>query len=201
VPSDLVLAFLRGYRFHEKSQECDAGLISTYIEKRIRNAGALRRWNVAIVGNPPAADDKNFEFAPGVSVGRIVRSRFGKYDPTFADIKTLMSRRDAAIDLDGETSTLEEDEIREQRVLQLPEVGLLVLYPIDRASDPDKSKRAKRSSLNTPDHLIGVGLVFPEPKDEDSRVSWESSYISANLAGVEIEEEDFSLLDSEEESA
>ncbi|WP_280435972.1 Z1 domain-containing protein [Nocardia carnea] len=201
VSSDLVLRFLREYQFHEKSQECDAGLIRAYIEKRIRNAGALRRWNVAIVGNPATGDGRDFEFAPGIQVGRITRSRFGDPQPGFADIKTLMSRRDAAIDLGGETTALTEAEIKKQRVLQLPEVGLLVLYPIDRVSEPASSKRVKRSALNAPEHVIGVGLVFPEPKDEDSRVSWESSYISADLSGIDIEEEDFSLLESEEESA
>lgn len=201
VPSELVLDFLRDYQFHEKSQECDAGLIRGYIEKRIRNAGMLHRWNVAIVGNPEGDSETNFEFAPGITVGRIIRSRFGDYQPDFADIKTLMSRRDAAIDLGGDTAALTEAEIKKQRVLQLPEVGLLVLYPIDRISEPEPSKRVKRSALNAPDHVIGVGLIFPEPKDEDSRVSWESTYISADLSGVEIEEEDFSLLESEEESA
>ncbi|WP_280459708.1 Z1 domain-containing protein [Nocardia carnea] len=201
VPSDLILDFLREYRFHKKSQECDAGLISGYIEKRIRNAGTLRRWNVAIVGNPPAGADKDFEFAPNISAGRIVRSRFGAPEPDFADIKTLMSRRDAAIDLGGETATFTEAEIKKQRRLQMPEAGLLVLYPIDRLSEPDPSKRVKRSALNAPEHVIGVGLVFPEPKEEDSSVAWESSYISADLSGVEIEEEDLSLLEYEEESA
>lgn len=196
VQSAHVLDFLRDYQFHEKSQECDARLMAGYIEKRIRNAGTLRRWNVAIVGKPAVAEQDLFDFAPGVSVGRIVRSQFASgIDHT--DIKTLMSRRDAGLDLDGITSATTEGDIAKARKTQQPDAGLLVLYPIDKVSEPEPSK-AKRESLNAPEHVIGVGLVFPSPANDDSTVAWESDYISADLSGVEIEEEDFSPLDSED---
>ncbi|MBF6081148.1 Z1 domain-containing protein [Nocardia cyriacigeorgica] len=196
VPSHIVLEFLEEYEFHEKSLECNADLISGYIEKRIRNAGSLRRWNIAIIGNPPKDADDAFEFAPGVSVGRIVRSRFGTPQPDFADIKTLMSRRDAAIDLDGDIDKMTEDDITNARAAQLPDTGLVVLYPIDRTSEPAPAKQ-KRTPLDAPEHVIGVGMVFPKP-EHDSTVAWESTYISADLSGVDIEEEDFSLLEAEE---
>ncbi|MFD4461619.1 Z1 domain-containing protein [Nocardia sp. NPDC058480] len=196
VQSEHVLDFLRDYQFHEKSTECDARLMAGYIEKRIRNAGTLRRWNVAIVGKPAVAEQDLFDFAPGVSVGRIVRSQFAS-GIDHADIKTLMSRRDAGLDLDGITSATTEGDIAKARKAQQPDAGLLVLYPIDKVSEPEPSK-AKRESLNAPEHVIGVGLVFPSPANDDSTVAWESDYISADLSGVEIEEEDFSLLDSED---
>ncbi len=196
VSSELVLGFLRDYQFHEKSQECDAELMAGYIEKRIRNAGTLRRWNVAVFGKPAAAEQDLFDFAPGVSVGRIMRSQFASgVDHT--DIKTLMSRRDAGLDLDGITSATTEGDIAKARKAQQPDAGLLVLYPIDKVSEPEPSK-AKREPLNAPEHVIGVGLVFPSPTNDDSTVAWESDYISADLSSVEIEEEDFSPLDSED---
>ncbi|UGT56945.1 Z1 domain-containing protein [Nocardia asteroides] len=196
VPSEYVLDFLRDYQFHEKSHECDAKLMSGYIEKRIRNAGTLRRWNIAVVGKPAAAEQDMFDFAPGVSVGRIIRSRFAS-GVDHADIKTLMSRRDAGLDLDGITSATQEGDINKARKAQQPDVGLLVLYPIDKISEPEPAKN-KREPLNAPEHVIGVGLVFPSPANDDSTVAWESDYISADLSGVEIEEEDFSALDSED---
>ncbi|MFD3591469.1 Z1 domain-containing protein [Nocardia sp. NPDC058640] len=196
VPSEHVLDFLRDYQFHEKSQECDAKLMAGYIEKRIRNAGTLRRWNVAIIGKPAVAEQDLFHFAPGASVGRIIRSQFASgIDHT--DIKTLMSRRDAGLDLDGITSSTTEGDIAKVRKAQQPDAGLLVLYPIDKVSEPEPSK-TKRVPLNAPEHVIGVGLVFPSPANDDSTVAWESDYISADLSGVEIEEEDFSPLDSED---
>ncbi|MET7603997.1 Z1 domain-containing protein [Streptomyces avermitilis] len=195
VPHNVVTDFLTTYRFHEKSPENDADLIVDYIRKRVATAGSLGRWNVAIVGNPSGEND--FTFAPGVTVGRNVRARLGDAtnpSPDFADIKTLMSRRDAAVDLDGDTAKLTEKGIMDMRRAKLPDTGLLVLYPIDKVSEPSPSKKL-RASLNAEEHVIGVGLVFPEPWDKDSEVE---KYISADLSNVWIEEEDYSLLDSED---
>lgn len=193
VPHDIVIDFLACYEFHEKSPENDADLISEYIRKRVTTAGSLRRWNVAIVGNPGGDD---FTFVPGVSVGRINRARLdmSNSDPDFADIKTLMSRRDAAVDLAGEVGGLSEKGIMEERRKQLPDTGLLVLYPIDKWSEPSPAKKL-RAPLNAEEHVIGVGLVFPEPRERDSTVE---KHISADLSKLQIEDEDYDFLDSED---
>ncbi|MGV9975516.1 Z1 domain-containing protein [Nocardia beijingensis] len=200
VSSDIVLTFLRDYQFHERSQECDANLMAGYIEKRIRNAGTLRRWNIAVVGKPTDNHLDRFDFAPGIGVGRIVRSQFAS-GIDYADIKTLMSRRDAGLDLEGITTGTTEEEIKKARKIQQPDTGLLVLYPIDKVSEPEpkpKPSNNERQPLNAPEHIIGVGLVFPTPTADDSTVAWEANYISADLSGVEIEEEDFSALEAED---
>ncbi|MFE9171567.1 Z1 domain-containing protein [Streptomyces kebangsaanensis] len=193
VPHDAVIDFLGAYKFHEKSPENDAELISAYIQKRITTAGSLRRWNVAIVGNPTG---EPYTFAPGVIVGRNVRARLAITNPApdFADIKTLMSRRDAAVDLSGDAANLTEKGIMDRRRAELPDTGLLVLYPIDKTSEPSAAKKL-RAPLNADAHVIGVGLVFPEPRQGDSTVE---KYISADLSGVRIEDEDLSLLEGED---
>jgi len=193
VPHDLVINFLSDYRFHEKSPENDVDLIKGYIRKRVSAAGSLQRWNIAIVGSPQG---EGFTFTPGVTVGRNTRARLAVTSPTpgFADIKTLMSRRDAGVDLSGDVGKLTDKAIMELRQSEFPDTGLLVLYPIDKFSAPSPSKKL-RDPLNAEEHVIGVGLVFPKPANGDSTVE---KYISANLANVRIEEEDYSLLDSEE---
>lgn len=193
VPYDAVTNFLAAYKFHEKSPENDPELIRDYIRKRVATAGSLRRWNIAIVGNPAG---EPFSFTPTVAVGLNARARLAvkNPDPDFADIKTLMSRRDAAVDLDGDTDKWNEQAIKEQRCLQLPNTGLLVLYPIDKKSEPSPAKTA-RAPLNAEEHVIGVGLVFPQPQHEDSTVM---KYISADLTGLRIEDEDLSPLESED---
>ncbi|MFI6489452.1 Z1 domain-containing protein [Streptomyces sp. NPDC050564] len=194
VPHEIVTEFLSTYRFHEKSPENDADLIIDYIRKRVATVGSLGRWNVAIVGNPRGRG-ADFTFARGVTVGRNIRARIGDNpDPDFADIKTLMSRRDAAVDLDGDAAKLNEKGIKDMRRAKLPDTGLLVLYPIDKLSEPSPSKKL-RASLNAEEHVIGVGLVFPEPRDQDATVE---KYISADLSNVRIEDEDYSLLVSED---
>lgn len=194
VPHEVVIRFLSTYKFHENSPENDPELIIGYIRKRIASAGSLGRWNVAVIGN--SAGDRDFTFAPGVTVGRNLRARLAVTNPTpgSADIKTLMSRRDAAVDLIGETAKLTEKGIMDLRRVQAPDTGLLVLYPIDRFSEPIPSKKL-RTSLNAEEHVIGVGLVFPAPRDGDSTVE---KYISAKLPNVSIEDEDFSFLDSDD---
>ncbi|NOL45305.1 Z1 domain-containing protein [Kribbella sandramycini] len=199
VDSEDVLKFLDLYRFHERSQECDSNLLTRYIEKR-RKAGALRKWNVAIVGNPVDSAPGSYTFAPGITTGRVVRAQLGTPGEegsspigegvVTADIKTLMSRRDAAIDLSGETSKLNEKQIKHERLDQLPTTGLLVLYPIDRVSLPSHG-RTTRVPLNAAADVIGVGLVFPQP-GVDSTVEWD--YISADLSKIDIEVEDFTEL-------
>src|SRR5690606_352321 len=192
VPYDVVTDFLATYKFHEKSPENDPDLINGYIRKRVSSAGSLSRWNVAIVGTP---NGDPFVFAPNVAVGRRVRARLAdSLGPGSADIKTLMSRRDAAVDLSGDVGGLKEEAIMRERQVQLPDTGLLVLYPIDKTSEPIPAKKT-RLPLDAEEHVIGVGLVFPKPRDEDSTVE---KYISADLSGVRIEDEDFSLVEGDE---
>lgn len=105
-----------------------------------------------------------------------------------------MSRRDAAVDLAGDAGKLTEREIMTERRKQLPDTGLLVLYPIDSVSEPSPAKKL-REPLNAEQHVIGVGMVFPAPRNGDSEVE---GYISADLSNVSIEEEDYSVFDQEE---
>ncbi|MEU8650381.1 Z1 domain-containing protein [Streptomyces sp. NPDC048737] len=192
VPFDVVTRFLASYQFHEKSPENDADLISAYIRKRVSAADSLRRWNVAIVGTPSG---EPFSFAPNVTVGCNVRSRLKtNATPGSVDIKTLMSPRDAAVDLPGDSTKLDEDGIRKRRQEEFPDTGLLVLYPIDKNSEPRPDKKT-RAPLSSEEDVIGVGLVFPKPHDSDSTVE---KYISADLSNVRIEDEDLSLLEGED---
>ncbi|MGV2920016.1 Z1 domain-containing protein, partial [Streptomyces alfalfae] len=190
VPHTDVLEFLGRYRFHENSQECDADLISAYIRRRVQQ-GSLHRWNVAIVGNPVSGDEGVFTFAPDVAVGRITRARLPNLtdEPDFADIKTLMSRVDAAVDVPNALRGWSEKDITKQRKKQFPDTGLIVLYPIDKDSRPTERRERTREPLGAEDHVIGVGLVFPEVS-EDSEVSWDGSYISADLSGIRLEDTD-----------
>lgn len=191
-PVEDVLRFLEDYNIHERSLDSDPRLLQKYIRERNGKA-ALTSWNVAIVGNP-GRDVGSFEFAPGVDVGKVTRAKLAQTVPAAADIKTLMSRRDAAVDLEA-PSQLSESAIKELRVDQLPTTGLLVLYAIDRKSATVKKSR---EPLNAEADVIGLGLVFPEPpRGQDSSV-----YYAADLSRIRtddgyVEEEDLSVLEQE----
>ncbi|MFJ8826063.1 Z1 domain-containing protein [Streptomyces sp. NPDC102467] len=172
VPSGAVIDFLGAYQFHEETSGDMPRLLIDYIRKRMRVADSLSRWNIAILGKPAENDEANFTFFEGVTVGRVIRSRLrmpSGAPQDFADIKTLMSRLDAAVDLNIDTAKLYENEIRRARQEQLPHTGLLALYPIDKTSSSPLDRKS-RAPLNAEEHVIGVGIVFPEPQGMDSMV-------------------------------
>ncbi|ODU04060.1 MAG: endonuclease [Pseudonocardia sp. SCN 72-86] len=199
VPHEDVLEFLRSYCFHERSSDGDAARMSEYIRRRVR-AGALGRWSVGVIGNSQAmSPTKPCDFGSGVEVRMVRRSRMphegdGEFDG-IADIKTLSSRRDEALDLDTPSASgLSRKELVELRRSQRPTEGLLLLYPIEPRSEPSAKRRV---ALDAPsdDVVMGVALVFPEPKDKDSDVE----YMSADLSQVPKEDEDPSFLDQDDE--
>jgi hypothetical protein len=117
----------------------------------------------------------------------------GEFDGV-ADIKTLTSRRDEALDLETDRpSSLTRKDLVELRRAQRPTEGLLLLYPIEPKSEPDAKRRVPLDAP-TDDVVMGVALVFPEPRDKDSDVE----YMSADLSKVVVEEEDTSVLEQDD---
>jgi hypothetical protein len=194
VPADTVLRFLDGYEMHEKSPDRDTSLIRQYVEKRMKK-GALEHWNVAVVGSGTSGCD-DYDFGEGVSVPKGIRGRFTDSSP--ADIKTLMSMRDAGIDLDlSAEPKVTEATLRRVRAAQAPTTGLIVLYPLDKAADPAKDTRV---ALGTADDVIGVGIVFPDPPadETDDKVYYSADLSQVAVADDYLEEEDLSLLEDEQ---
>lgn len=192
-----VLGFLTEYAFHDEWGVATTAMLTDYIQQRVRVADSLRRWSVAVAGNPITGTTEPFSMGGGVRVGRVVRARMATERGNFADIKTLMSRKDAAIDLDGDFANVSESDLMEARKKQMPATGLIVLYPIDKDSPPatDRS-RAKRENLGAADDVIGVGIVFPEAVGRDAEAH---GYIRADLSGIDLEPEDLTMLDEEDE--
>lgn len=183
VPSDAVLSFLRRYRFHEKSVEADGALIEQYIRGRVE-AGGLRRWNVAVMGTPTAQAKDTVELPDGRMVGMVTRSRLqNTRDFDYADIKTLSGSRDEAIDLDVPADWDGEGRSAYSRLRleQVPETGLVMLYPIDPVSEP---KGKYRVNLDAPASVVwGVALVFPQPSvGVDLTVEYD--FVAADLSKV-----------------
>jgi hypothetical protein len=204
VPYDDVVEFLNSYSFHQNSSDGDRDRLVSYIEKRVK-AGALRRWSVAVIGNSRSGAETKFcDLGSGVSVRMVKRARLGQKDePAFdgvADIKTLSSRRDETIDLvvNGKTPTTRRD-ILALRQKQRQNDGLLLLYPIEPESDTGDKVGRRPLGAPTDDVVMGVAIVFPEPRHgtRDSDVE----YWSADLSNVAVEEEDASVLEQDDDAA
>ena len=204
VPHDDVIAFLNAYTFHERSSDGDRGRLVDYIGKRVRG-GALQRWSVGVIGNSlPGSSTERRDVGTGIEVRMVKRSRLGQRSATgfdgVADIKTLSSRRDETIDLkvDNGTDVGSRQKILDLRRAQRPDEGLVLIYPIEPMSDTGRDGRLPLAAP-TDDVVIGVALVFPEPRPgtDDSDVE----YWSADLSGVEVEQEDLSVLDQDDDAA
>ncbi|GAA1251874.1 Z1 domain-containing protein [Pseudonocardia aurantiaca] len=200
VPHQAVLEFLSTYSFHDRSSDGHSGRLAEYIRKRVR-AGSLGRWSIGVVGNSQdTADTKRCDLGSGIDVKMVRRSRLSYDDDVdfdgVADIKTLTSRRDEALDLDASNaSTMSRKELVTLRRQKRPTEGLLLLYPIEPESEPKNTKGRVPLAAPTNDVVMGVALVFPEPKYKDSDVE----YMSADLSKVVVEEDDTSILEQDDE--
>jgi hypothetical protein len=200
VPYEQVIGFLEEYEFHEKSAEADRRRLLGYIDKRLR-ADSLKRWNVAVIGsNRPGA--RPYPITAETSVGMVRRGRIdgetSRSPGEPADIKTLTSPRDTTVDLTlpPNSENLKRSQIDQLRRSQLPDTGLLLLYPIDPVSDTNVSGR---SPLNAPTAVVlGAALLFPRPKGADDQVEAEFEYYQAKL--VEQNNAEALELDDEEDA-
>jgi hypothetical protein len=200
VPGSAVLDFVDGYRFDPASTEYSPELVRGYIEKRMRD-GALVSWNVGVIGNDPNGTAEVL-LPDGTKLGAVIRARrAATRDDDVADIKTLTGSRDPGLDLEiPDAEKVNRHSLDTWRVQQLPDTGLLLLYPIDGQSPP---RRGDRVDLAAPvDVVWGAAFVFPRPvSGPDALVEYD--YVRADLSRVfpaaaeDEDDEDASVLDQD----
>ncbi|MGW0042530.1 Z1 domain-containing protein [Rhodococcus sp. NPDC003348] len=200
VPYSSIIDFLKTYEFHKDSSDGDRARLIDYITKRVRT-GALGLWSVAVIGNSRDTTAA-CQLGSAVTVRMVKRAKLGQkgQDPSdVADIKTLSSRRDETIDLDLSGSVPKtHGEILKTRQEQRPDQGLLLIYPIEPLSDTGTSGRLPLAAP-TDDVVIGVTILFPEPRSDDQDSDVE--YWSADLSNIAVEVEDDSVLEQDDEAA
>lgn len=209
ISSTLVMDFLRVYRFHENSRDLDSDLIVRYIEGR-RAEGELKHFKVAIMARAGGSDylgevDLGLENVTGC----INRARLTVVGgATYADIKTLMSRNDRVVDLGIPATELPSDiSVAEvARMRNLPShggrgdgTGLLLLYPVSKDSRPVRGKANTREKLSAVEHVIGVGLVFPESRSSTAHVEYVTADVASMRVDVEAPDESDEIDESESE--
>ncbi|MEV0802469.1 Z1 domain-containing protein [Kribbella sp. NPDC050281] len=193
VSSKLILDFLRGYRFHENSRDLDSELLTRYIEAR-RDEGELMHFKVAVMARA-AKSTYLGEVDLGLPElsGCINRARMSVVGgATYADIKTLMSRNDRVVDLEIPASELSQDITNADmaRMRNLPSKGgrgdgsgLLLVYPVSKDSRPVRGTAHTRMNLEAVNHVIGVGLVFPESSSRAAKLE----YLTADVAAMRVD--------------
>ncbi len=166
VPLEEIIRFLERYTVHEMHAQLQPDLTIAYLEKRTDQL--VQRWRVAVVGGPRKPDHGRLDLGLPECVQLLNRSRLRTPDDP-VNIKTLMSPMDRLIDVEpdaiedlGLRGTPSEGDFRSARRDLAGGTGLLLVYPVAKDSAPRRGSRV-RVPLGTPDHVIGMGIVFPEP--------------------------------------
>jgi hypothetical protein len=190
VSADLVKGFLRKYEIHERSGDLDRNLIIGYVDKQ-NELGALRSWNIVVVGRGNGDERDKLDMGCGVKIRRVNRSRLRGGVPETANIKALMSQQDILADQkEFSISGMNAEEVFAERS-RTPDrdAGLLLLYPISPTSTPMRPRRpgveSERVPLEAVYEVIGLAMVFPEPQGPASA----HDYVSARLNPVNTMED------------
>lgn len=199
VPAARVMAFLRDYRFHERSPSLRPEALCEYIAKQ-NDYDALRTWNVVVIEQ--GSDRLGTMELAGRKYHRINRSRL-TVPADYADIKALVSTMDRVADLpasirisdmiDGDPT---DRRLRELRDGQLGGTGLLCLYPVSRNSTVERSSGTRgypRTDLAAVEDILGIGLFFPEARGPEDR-----DYVAVDLSGLAPVDEELEIVDIDE---
>jgi len=199
-PVQFIRNFLQQYQFHELNKAFSSELITQFIDAQNR-LGTLLKWNVVIVTRKQTLKDgpeKLVDLGLDEPIPLLNRSRL--QTDSAIDYASLGVIANGPGDIVADLG-LAEEELKKPapnlRAMRPKEVGLLLLYPIDKDSDArqekKKSSRNIRIDLNAAEHLLGVAFVFP-PTDQATPQSYMTN---SSVASYEVEEE---LPDENDES-
>lgn len=173
--------FNRANAHNRHSDSLDSELISKFVQNAV-NEGLLENWHVAVAsrlkkssGSINSLEDYKL----------IVRSRLNEKlesDDSVAAIKALRAVGDLFYDvnkdalpvqlqgLTDKNSPQKRKELFEKKGVNEKDIpGLLLLYPIDKDSEPKGSD--KRQALNAESHVLGWSIVFPSIRPNSSLIN------------------------------
>lgn len=202
VPNDSILDFLENYKIQENALLGDQGskALLDYVRKE-RDSGSIEKWSVSFFGKSPnsrSGSDKTIDLGLGTDLALVTRSQMSTSRASVANIKTLVGSLDRLNDasLSREqwkeiNKRISEDSRAREKVLVDehakyvgPRVGHLAIYAIDKDSlttqKPESTKpgkaikelRNRRKDLNAVEHMIGVGIFFPDSTRQNSQVEY-----------------------------
>ena len=175
---DAVLAFLGEYSVHSDNSGLDAALLSQYL--RQTTDGSLDHWSVVVVATE---DGKESGVPLGGGPVRCVNRSAMKGGSDDVSIKALMSKRDLLLDLKTVPSVSSDTGWEDVKKLRGNAGPLLLLYPIDRHSEPYSKASSDREELGAVHDVLGIGIFLPG----DPIRSYD--YVTTNLTPIEPEEE------------
>ena len=179
VPRSSMRRFFGTYTVHSIHADLLPGMLLPFLAKEDPR---LDKWSVGIV---EAAHGRPCPEPLGTAgtVKAVTRARLAD-SPSVADIKALMSKRDLLFDCGGDASNdAGWDELKAARIEAAGHVPLLLLYPIDRISRPQR-KSPVRVPLDAAFDVLGLGIVFPGSATEGA------NFVSVDLRPLSADEID-----------
>ena len=188
VPKWVIRRFLERYAIERTHVDLQQEMLLPFLDD---GDPRLALWNVGVVESGSGSES---ELELGAA-GRVRMVRRAKLidGGSVADIKALMSKSDLLFDCNGIAADGSWDELKRLRQEELGQIPMLLLYPIDRVSEPrppNPGRPPVREPLNALRDILGFGLVFPGSVAEGGNfVSVELHPISAEeIAEIEDEE-------------
>lgn len=192
VPKSSILRFFKDYKVHSTHPDLSPEILLPFLEKRDPR---LSKWNVGIV-EASRGDLSDRDLGIAGKVRLVKRSRL-KARTEIADIKALMSRGDIRLDCNNKISAgLKWEDLKDARLEDVGQVPLLLLYAIDKNSEPQDEESILRVPLGAEAHVLGFGVVFPGSVTEGGE------HVSVRLKPLfadELDEDD--IVESEKEQA
>lgn len=199
VPAALILAFLTAYHFHENSVELRSDLMRAYIQAQ-NGLRELRTWNVVVMGRDSDSNQDLLTLGPDLQVHMLERSRLltGTATADYASVGVITTLSDTVADLNISPQTLRGKTQAELQAMRPKRIGLLLLYPVWKDSQPRGRENTPRNGVRAPleavENIIGVALVFPEAEKLTPQ-----RYMTVDLSRLPREEAEW--IDEEAEEA
>lgn len=182
VTSEIVSSLLDSYSFHEDQ----IGMRSDHMIGWIRREARESFWNIVVVGTAKAykdADGKSIDLGSldlglPLAVRAVNRAPLVQPPRGTANIKALLSHHDWFADLDREVvSRLSDEQLADPKSVRRTVgggVGQVIIYVVSKDSIPmgasvkvQQNGEPSRRRMEAPDHLIGIGIVFPNTDDKN----------------------------------
>jgi len=196
VPVSIVRAFLQDYPLHPEQRQLDKSTLIPYLDAE-NEAGSLERWNV--VFSEGDTGQPTIDVGLATELKTITRTKIPNYSiPGTANLRVVASGYDRGLDVDKIPSELrlevetrfgefKDDFLVTLKDGQMPGVGLIVIYPIDKDSRPRKNSNL-RVQLDAPSHLLAFSIYFPSAVSQSSTQAYWSADLS-NLRNEDLSDE------------
>jgi hypothetical protein len=187
VTAERVISLVNSYTFHPAQGNMRPDHMSGWIQR----VAPANLWNVVVIGSDKVQMRQDGSVVDLGDVGLGLSERVPAVNraplklppPGEANIKALLSHNDWFADIEPADVRALGDLSKDPRAVRRKYCdgrGLVIIYPISKDSIPMgvALKFDSRRDMQAPDHLFGIGLIFPEVEREG--LAEEGTYYSVH---------------------